>query len=112
MEEVSCFTTYAVQAFRANKSLDTNDELHNRTYLQWRDAVSQYSQRALTNGTHKLLVLAGLADVVAKRKKGRYCAGIWDEDMPFGLWWTASDYCSRPKEWRGSMGLAHWSGET
>lgn len=100
MEEGSRFTTDAVQAFKVNKLLEMNDELPNRTYFQWRDAVSQYSQRALTKGTDKLPALAGLADVVAKRKKGRYCAGIWEDDMPFGLWWTASDHCSRPKEWR------------
>lgn len=98
-EEGSRFTTDHFQAFKVNKLLEMDNELPNRTYFQWRDAVSRYSERALTKETDKLPALAGLAGVVAKRKPGRYCAGIWEDDMPFGLWWTASDHCERTKEW-------------
>ncbi|KAL3417718.1 heterokaryon incompatibility protein [Phlyctema vagabunda] len=71
------------------------------TYRYWREAVSRFSERSLTYNSDKLPALAGFAVQIAQVRESRYCAGIWYDDLPWGLEWTASEFCSRPASWRG-----------
>jgi hypothetical protein len=103
MEESSCIATDRVDSYKINELGPRWEQMSywtaNGIYFQWREAVSLYSERALTKETDRLPALAGLAKALAKKTESRYCAGIWADDMPFGLLWRASDHCSRPRSW-------------
>lgn len=58
-----------------------------RGYKRWYQMACQYSSRALTYDKYKLPALGGLASRVASFDHGKYCAGIWWDDVPNGLLW-------------------------
>jgi hypothetical protein len=56
-------------------------------YQGWYRMVSEYTKRSLTYDSDKLPGVAGLAALVAEQDNGKYCAGVWLEDVAFGLCW-------------------------
>lgn len=53
----------------------------------WYDIVSEYSNCYLTEGKDKLPAISGIARILAKRIESRYIAGIWKENLSYGLAW-------------------------
>ncbi|KAM0146350.1 hypothetical protein ACHAPG_011182 [Botrytis cinerea] len=66
-----------------------------RRYFQdWYEAVSSFTARDLTYHTDKLPALAGVATRIHKIRKYDYLAGLWKQDLEYGLLWYVT---SRPK---------------
>lgn len=59
--------------------------------LSWDLLVREYSKRKLTHEEDKLPALAGLATRYAQATGRTYLAGLWREDMPRSLSWTAME---------------------
>lgn len=55
----------------------------------WDHVIEQYSGRHLTRPTDKLSALAGLAALARSFRPGRYLGGLWENDLPGCLLWTA-----------------------
>lgn len=66
--------------------------------VEWYFMVSfRYSKRQLSHELDRLPALSGLASIVAEHKNWRYCAGIWWEDIGYGICWvTTSPPPKRP----------------
>lgn len=59
-----------------------------RRYFQdWYEAVSSFTVRDLTYPTDKLPALAGIATQVHNLRKYEYLAGLWKQDLEYGLLW-------------------------
>ncbi|THV45190.1 hypothetical protein BGAL_0519g00070 [Botrytis galanthina] len=59
-----------------------------RRYFQdWYEAVSSFTVRDLTYPTDKLPALAGIATQVHNLRKYDYLAGLWKQDLEYGLLW-------------------------
>jgi hypothetical protein len=56
----------------------------------WHTIVTEYSMRNLSWSSDKLPAISGLASQIAKRTGAEYLAGLWRQDLPFGLLWHAS----------------------
>jgi hypothetical protein len=56
----------------------------------WHTIVTEYSMRNLSWPSDKLPAISGLASQIAKRTDAEYLAGLWRQDLPFGLLWQAS----------------------
>lgn len=59
-------------------------------YLYYR-LIGQYSPRKLTFATDKLPALAGIANNVHMQSGSTYLAGLWEDDLAYGLLWRPSD---------------------
>jgi hypothetical protein len=68
-------------------------------YQGWYRMVSAYSKRNLTHNSDKLPAISGLASLVAEHDSGKYCAGVWWEDIAFGICWKKSDQLSRTDDY-------------
>jgi hypothetical protein len=55
----------------------------------WYGLVEAYTERELSYGDDKLPALSGLASAYEYRHKGTYVAGLWSQDLVFGLLWYA-----------------------
>jgi hypothetical protein len=55
----------------------------------WYRLVEAYTERELSFGHDKLPALSGLASAYGHRHKGTYVAGLWSQDLVFGLLWYA-----------------------
>ena len=56
----------------------------------WHTLVTEYSMRDLSWTSDKLPAISGLASQIARHIDGEYLAGLWRQDLPFGLLWCAS----------------------
>jgi hypothetical protein len=56
----------------------------------WHTIVTEYSMRDLSWSSDKLPAISGLAHQIARRTNAEYLAGLWRQDLPFGLLWQAS----------------------
>jgi hypothetical protein len=65
-------------------------------YEQWYRMIEDFATRKFTVQTDRLAALSGLATIVAARKKGRYCAGSWWEDIGYSICWKADIDSLRP----------------
>ncbi|KAH8746733.1 heterokaryon incompatibility protein-domain-containing protein [Hyaloscypha sp. PMI_1271] len=84
------------QGRKAVDDLPPNDRL-----LIWARLVENYSSRALTRSSDKLIALAGLARLIQGNYPSRYLAGLWEDDLPGALLWhKASDWLKRPNKYR------------
>lgn len=68
-------------------------------YSGWYRMVTEYSKRSLTYISDKLPAVAGLAALVAEHDGGKYCAGVWWEDVAWGLCWKKSSGLERIEEY-------------
>jgi len=58
------------------------------TYKAWYSLVSQYSSRYLTYDKDCLPAIAGFAKFFQAKLNDQYCAGLWKQDMLYGLLWS------------------------
>jgi hypothetical protein len=56
--------------------------------------LSHYATRMMTNFTDKLPALSGLASYMQKQRKCTYIAGLWKEDLEYGLLWYVGAPCT------------------
>jgi hypothetical protein len=88
-----------------NKLLRNSAPRTNRTfntitpYKLWYIMVAEYTNRKLTFATDKLPALSGLASAVAEHDQGKYLAGIWWEDLAFGICWKKVSLLSKYDEY-------------
>ncbi|KAI9785766.1 MAG: hypothetical protein M1839_008783 [Geoglossum umbratile] len=66
--------------------------LDSRTIFQhWRESIIRdYTKKRLTYGSDKLPALSGVADIVQRRTKDQYIAGLWKKDILNCLCWRVS----------------------
>jgi hypothetical protein len=57
--------------------------------LDWSDIVDEYSGLSLSYHTDRLPALSGIAKSLNVFKRGRYVAGLWENDLPRSLCWIA-----------------------
>ena len=96
--ECQCFTWYENEVDCSN-DLSFSMELlkpHSTassptSYASWYQMVVLFTTRLLTCDSDRLPALLGLATEVAKFDNGTYYAGLWWEDMAFGMLWFRSD---------------------
>ncbi|KAL3421540.1 heterokaryon incompatibility protein [Phlyctema vagabunda] len=60
-------------------------------YESWYRMIRGFSLRNLTFASDVLPALSGLASEVAAHDNGRYCAGVWWEDIAFGICWKKTE---------------------
>jgi hypothetical protein len=60
-------------------------------YDYWRDIVTKFSYRQLTNSQDRLPALSGLADEFQRPIGDTYVAGLWRQELPVCLAWQASE---------------------
>lgn len=58
---------------------------------EWFPLLEDYSHRALSFRTDKLLAVSALAAEHQSPKNGNYAAGLWSSSLPRGLLWRRSD---------------------
>ncbi|KAK2780449.1 heterokaryon incompatibility protein [Colletotrichum kahawae] len=58
---------------------------------EWYSIVEEYSRRKLTNSSDTFPALAGIADRFRSAGiGGSYIAGLWEEDLELGIFWSAA----------------------
>jgi hypothetical protein len=62
--------------------------IRQRPFDVWYKVVEQYSTRALTVLSDKLLAIPGIAQLMQEKFNFDYGAGLWKEDLLHGLCWT------------------------
>ncbi|PMD22592.1 HET-domain-containing protein [Hyaloscypha hepaticicola] len=90
-----------------------------RVESYWANVLTDYTKRALTVPSDKLVALSAVAQRFAERARGgsylTYLAGIWLEHLPFGLLWyndnddDASESQSHPTSRASSWRAPSWS---
>ncbi|KAF7910487.1 uncharacterized protein EAE98_012019 [Botrytis deweyae] len=89
------------------RCLNTSDP--KRRYFQdWYEAVSCFTVRNLTYNTDKLPALAGIATQMHNIHKYDYLAGLWKQDLDYGLLWYVA---SQPKIGSGKYEFPSLLGE-
>jgi hypothetical protein len=58
-------------------------------YNSWYLLVSKYSRRHLTFKEDKFPAIQGLASLIQRYLGCHYAAGLWEEDLPYGLLWSS-----------------------
>jgi hypothetical protein len=58
-------------------------------YDSWYLLVSKYSRRHLTFKEDKFPAIWGLASLFQRHLGCHYAAGLWEEDLPYGLLWSS-----------------------
>lgn len=61
------------------------------SYEIWYKIVQRYSMRNLTRGDDKLPALSGVAHEIAPLLKDQYLAGLWKDNLGYGLSWELRD---------------------
>ncbi|GKZ16707.1 hypothetical protein AbraIFM66951_000056 [Aspergillus brasiliensis] len=57
-------------------------------YMTWYQLLEDYASRDLTYDKDRLPAIGALAEFFHAKLKGQYCAGLWREDLLFGLLWS------------------------
>jgi hypothetical protein len=61
-------------------------------YQSWYNMIPDFAQRKFSVPTDRLPALSGLATMAAAQINGRYCAGLWWEDISYSICWHTSRY--------------------
>lgn len=81
----------------------------------WYDLVGEYGRRKLTRTTDKLPAISGLARIIGEKHEAQYLAGVWSDDIIFGITWGArgfhadnppSEYVAPSWSWASYSGIA------
>jgi Heterokaryon incompatibility protein (HET) len=64
------------------------DSDHRDLLARWYRIISEYGVRGLTVIEDKLLAISGVAQEIASHTQFAYRAGLWEEDLRFGLLWS------------------------
>jgi hypothetical protein len=73
---------------------------YNEAFHQWYNMLDDYAFRALLVSSDKLPAISGLAHEFSSQIHSTYKAGIWLEDMDFGLTWSYSEHGIKPDSYR------------
>jgi hypothetical protein len=68
-------------------------------YQGWYRMIKDYKKRDLTFVSDTFPAISGLASIVADHDKGKYCAGVWWEDVAFGICWKRSSALSKQDDY-------------
>ena len=87
--EILVSTRYSRYKARINLNTTPGDEA---TSLQaalgsWDSVLSRYSESCLTEGKDELPAVSAVASFLAEPIGGRYVAGLWLDDLSYGLAW-------------------------
>jgi hypothetical protein len=85
-----------------------------RVESYWANILTNYTRRALTVPSDKLVALSAVAQRFAEGARGgshlTYLAGIWLEHLPFGLlWYNDNENQSHPTSRTSSWRATSWS---
>ena len=58
---------------------------------EWADVVESYTRRSLTREDDKLVAVQGIANRHGISDKNQYLAGLWRDDLEFGLMWSVEN---------------------
>jgi Heterokaryon incompatibility protein (HET) len=89
--------------FFQHKGQSPGSTASDEIYGNWRDIVTDYSERQLTVRTDTLPGLSGIASRFASVLNDTYCAGLWKNDLLRCLGWLAAgdeEVIRRPSEYR------------
>jgi hypothetical protein len=73
---------------------------YNAVFHRWYNILDDYVFRALSVSSDKLPAISGLAHEFSSQIHSTYKAGIWLEDMHFGLTWSYSEHGIKPDSYR------------
>lgn len=65
-------------------------------YDLWYMNLRQYAERSLSFPQDRFPAISSLAAMIAERTKDRFIAGLWEEDLPRGLYWQTSSRFALP----------------
>jgi hypothetical protein len=72
-----------------------------RSSADWWRYIERYSELALTNESHRLPAISGIAKIVQDSTSGTYLAGLWSGHLPINLGWRRDVMTQKtPSEWR------------
>lgn len=77
------------------RALANASSSHQSAIRGWNQLIEDYNRRKITKNSDKLPALSGVAKSVAKTLNAGpndYLAGIWRQDLPYGLLWAASAF--------------------
>jgi len=80
-----------------NEVLPDQPPFRHNHFDVWYQMIGNYSRRALSVDSDKLLAIAGLASLMEKHYRLTYVTGLWKEDLQVGLCWGVN---SRNDEFR------------
>lgn len=66
----------------------TDEPTYSLARENWYAIVDEYSSCSLTEGRDRLPAISGVARYLSQYMKGPYVAGLWEDDLAFGLTWT------------------------
>jgi hypothetical protein len=110
------------QSFSASSSLSNVNEPESAVHAShhwYRHVVGRnYSKRAATKATDRLIAVAGLAHHAANTIKSRYIAGLWENHVLEGLLWEqhadfmdmelSKTHCAPSWSWASWQGGTRW----
>jgi len=87
-------------------------ELAEMFFRTWAKILMRYSNLSITRSSDKLPALSGLASLAERVLGYRYLYGIWEFNLPYGLFWHPVDRpMVRATDWRApSWSWAAWEG--
>jgi hypothetical protein len=93
------------QFFKVTK-LDKSNAVEN--VMQWSvpSLMHDYTRRAMTNPTDRLIAFHGMAEVIAKYTRQKYKAGIFSGRLPKNLFWRPTNFRSAESN---ALNLPSWS---
>lgn len=96
-----------------SKEIHPNEMAQQIFFRVWSEVLQRYSTLDITRPSDKLPALSGLASLAEKNLGRQYLYGIWDFNLPFGLFWhPVRRPLLRSKDWRApSWSWAAWDGE-
>ncbi|EXJ86538.1 hypothetical protein A1O3_03490 [Capronia epimyces CBS 606.96] len=80
-------TTETGSNFKGRQALAMRKSSLSVRHRTWYDILRVYTARSLTVESDRLPALSGFAHQIATPAMGRYCAGVWEEDLPASLLW-------------------------
>ena len=84
---------------------------YSETPYDWLALVEMYTDCELTREEDKLIAIAGIADKIALSTRYRWCAGLWSDQISFGLNWLPAQSLDKPTRDRApSWSWAAWEG--
>lgn len=88
---------------KGNRPTEDVDGAPERIYDLWRRVASNYSRRAVSRQSDRLVALAGLVNIMRKSSrsetstKNEYIAGLWKKELHFDLTWRVAAFNSRSR---------------
>jgi len=73
--------------FKRRQALAMQDSSVQVRHRTWYDVLRAYTARSLTVESDRLPALSGFAHRIAIPEMGRYCAGLWEQQLPMALLW-------------------------